>query len=244
MNTLEHLTSLVQFTSFKGLAEIKAKSILNACGIPHSPQSNDTYLIIGKNIVPYGLHMMGYNDNNVRVSRIYSWDNEVQDCTCENLLDIELGDLIAQGTQYDYVIAPDEWLTFAQDEQEQIQKINQISKISRKGFYTTLKDYKNMHAGQRFFQDPFQLKTDSGDCIIIRKRDWSQQDRQRWVARTYMIHNDELVVGEPEYCRTMYFKQLAKFSSDANSTSFQVEKKIMYKPMFSKSFEYIIYISF
>ena len=76
--------------------------------------------------------MLGYNDNNVRVSRIYSWDNEVQDCTCENLVNIELGDLIAQGTQYDYVIAPDEWLTFAQDEQEQIQKINQISKFNLK----------------------------------------------------------------------------------------------------------------
>ena len=59
-----------------------------------------------------------------------------------------------------------------------------------------------------------------------------------------MIHNDNLVIGDPEHCRTMYFKQLAKFSSDANATGFQVEKKIMYKPMFSKSFEYIIYISF
>jgi hypothetical protein len=243
MNTLEYLTSLVPFASFKTLSEIKAKSILNACSINHSPADTDTYLIIGKNIVPYGLHGMGFNDNGIRVSRIGSWDKEIPDCTCETI-DGEVADLIAQGKRYDYVIAPDEWLTFAEDEQEQIQKINWASKLTRKGFYTTLKDYKNMHASQRFFEDPFQLKTDTGDCIIIRKRDWSQTDRQAWIARTYMIHNDNLVIGDLEHRRTMYFKQLAKFSSDANATGFQVEKKIMYKPMFSKSFEYIIYISF
>jgi hypothetical protein len=42
----------------------------------------------------------------------------------------------------------------------------------------------------------------------------------------------------------MYFKQLAKFSTDAGAKSFQVDKKLMYKPLFSKAFEYIVYISF
>jgi hypothetical protein len=44
--------------------------------------------------------------------------------------------------------------------------------------------------------------------------------------------------------RTMYFKQLAKFASDVGSKNFQVEKKLMYKSLFSKNQDYIVYISF
>lgn len=126
----------------------------------------------------------------------------------------------------------------------QVKEIYKLCNIATKGVYTTLKDYRNMHASQRFFQEPFEVKQDDGDSIIIRKREWNKTDKQRWTQREYIIKNDHLIVCDPIDCRTMYFKQLAKFSSDAGAKTFQVEKKQMYKPLFSKTFEYIVYISF
>ena len=53
-----------------------------------------------------------------------------------------------------------------------------------------------------------------------------------------------VIIDERSSLGGQYFKQLAKFSSNAGATNFQVEKKVMYKPVFSRSFEYVIYISF
>ena len=114
-------------------------------------------------------------------------------------------------------------------EEEQKQKLSLVSKIARKGFFTTIKDYKNMYANQRYFEEPFVLRTDSGDAISIRKREWDSQDRQAWDQHGYIIHGEELCICNVHRRRTMYFKQLAKFTSDLGSTSFAVEKKIMYK---------------
>jgi hypothetical protein len=90
---------------------------------------------------------------------------------------------------------------------------------------------------------PGQMEQTQGEAVIIRKRDWNKTDKQQWTNREWIIQNDELTDCTPVECRTMYFKQLAKFSSDAGAKNFQVEKKQMYKPLFSKSFEYIICIS-
>jgi len=44
--------------------------------------------------------------------------------------------------------------------------------------------------------------------------------------------------------RTMYFKQLAKFSMDAGATYFQVHKNLMYKSLNKKNYEHVISITF
>jgi hypothetical protein len=119
-----------------------------------------------------------------------------------------------------------------------------VSKIARKGFFTTIKDYKNMYANQRYFEEPFVLRTDTGDAISIRKREWDSQDRQAWTQHSYIIHGEELCICKEYRRRTMYFKQLAKFTSDLGATSFSVEKQNMYKPAFSKTFEYVVCIKF
>jgi len=119
-----------------------------------------------------------------------------------------------------------------------------VSKIARKGFFTTIKDYKNMYANQRYFEEPFVLRTQSGDAIIIRQREWDQTDRQAWTQKNYIIHDEELIKCQPWKRRTMYFKQLAKFTSDLGARGFTVEKQNMYKPAFSKTFEYVVCIKF
>jgi len=164
-------------------------------------------------------------------------------CACK-VHDGELADFVAQGIKFDWVIAPDEWITYAETEEQQRQMLSLVSKIARKGLFTTIKDYKNMYANQRYFEEPFVLRTDSGDAISIRKREWDSQDRQAWDQHSYIIHGEELCICNVTRRRTMYFKQLAKFTSDLGATSFSVEKQNMYKPAFSKTFEYVVCIKF
>jgi hypothetical protein len=165
------------------------------------------------------------------------------ECKCKHY-EGELADFVAQGITFDYVIAPDELLTYADNEEQQRQLLSLISKIANIAFVTTIKDYKNMYSNQRYFEEPFVLRTDSGDAIVVRKREWDQTDRQAWVQENFIIHNKELYICKHYNRRTMYFKQLAKFSSDLGSKSFEVDKKNMYKPAFSKTFEYVVTIKF
>jgi hypothetical protein len=201
---------------------------LNNFGFSHSPNLNDTYLVIGQNLIGYGLEQLGYT--NITVADGIS--------STKTLVDV-----LTSGQTFDYVFATDEYFTKSLTEAEQILSIQEISKLTKVALYTTLKDYRNMPASQRFFQEPFSVKTPQGEAVIIRKRDWNKTDKQQWTNREWIIQNDKLTVCTPVECRTMYFKQLAKFSSDAGAKNFQVEKKQMYKPLFSKSFEYIICIS-
>ena len=234
---IDYLLSQVNTVkTFSSLADTKANTLLSACNQNHDPKNQLKYLVIGASVVAQGLANLGYTVDCI--------DGIEMEHTNLKNLSSSVQDLIDSGVKYDYVIALDEWLCRAETEQQQIDKINIMPELATQGFYTSVKDYKNMSSRDRFFEENFELKSDAGNCIIIRKRDWSQQDRQAWTQKNYIIQNDDLTVIEPVQCRTMYFKQLAKFSSDAGAKDFQVDKKLMYKPLFSKSFEYIVYISF
>ena len=208
----EYLTSLTDVgKNFLSVAEVKLRSIINAC--QENPDlSNDSFLVIGQNIIPFALNARGADVTKLHGLPYYG----ETPCSCK----VHDGEL------------------------EQKQMLSMISKIARKGFFTTVKDYKNMYANQRYFEEPFTLRTDTGDAILIRKREWLQQDRQAWMQQNYIIHNQELIGCGPYKRRTMYFKQLAKFTSDLGATSFAVEKQNMYKPAFSKTFEYVVCVKF
>jgi len=234
---IQHLLSKVSTAkTFSTLADIKANTLLSTCNQIHDPANSYKYLVIGPSVVAHGLANLGYTVD--CVEGIQADHNNLSN------ISTSVEELINTGVKYDYVIALDEWLCKAETEQKQIDKISLMPQLATRGFYTSVKDYKNMSSRDRFFEENFELKSDAGNCIIIRKRDWSQHDRQAWTQKNYIIQNDDLKVIEPVQCRTMYFKQLAKFSSDAGAKDFQVDKKLMYKPLFSKSFEYIVYISF
>lgn len=225
---MEYFLKDINISVFAKSSQVKAKTFLEILDVNHSPSLGNTYLVIGKNIVGYGLQQLGYN-----VTIADGLDS-----------DLTLDEVIASKQTYDYIIAPDEYFVYFGDESKQIEEINTICKLARIGVYTTLKDYRNMHVSQRFFEEPFEIKQDSGNSIVIKKRDWDREDKQKWTQREYIIENDSLIVCDAAECRTMYFKQLAKFSSDAGAKKFQVEKKQMYKALFSKAYEYIVYISF
>ena len=164
-------------------------------------------------------------------------------CECKHY-DGEIADFVAQGIKFDFVIAPDEFLTYANNETQQKQLLSIISKIQNKAFITTIKDYKNMYASQRYFEEPFTLRSNKGSAIVIRKREWDQVDKQAWIQENYIIHNDELMICEPRNRRTMYFKQLAKFTSDNGGKNFSIHKNLFYKPLLSKAFEHVISIDY
>ena len=227
MKTIEYFLNDLDIKVFDKSSQVKAKSFIDTF-TPHNLSDVATYLVLGKNIVGHGLKLLGYD--------VTEADGLTSTLTLDNI--------ISNGETYDYIIAPDEHFVQFGSEDIQVKEIYKLCNIATKGVYTTLKDYRNMHASQRFFQEPFEVKQDDGDSIIIRKREWNKTDKQRWTQREYIIKNDHLIVCDPIDCRTMYFKQLAKFSSDAGAKTFQVEKKQMYKPLFSKTFEYIVYSSF
>ena len=225
---LSYFTKQIDLNSLTKTSTIKAKSFLDPFSFNHAPHKNKTYLVIGKNLISVGLKSLGYH---------------VTEVDGINKDDLTIEGLIANGTKFDYVIASDEYFTYYTSEVDQISAIEQLVKITNIAFYTTLKDYRNMAANQRFFYENFEVKTNSGDAVIVRKRDWNKSDKQRWLFRQWVIQGNKLFVADTVECRSMYFKQLAKFSSDAGAKDFQVEKKVMYKPLFSKAYEYIICIS-
>jgi hypothetical protein len=44
--------------------------------------------------------------------------------------------------------------------------------------------------------------------------------------------------------RTMFFKQLAKFSMDAGAVNFLVHRNLMYKSLLKKNYEHVVSIQF
>ena len=70
-------------------------------------------------------------------------------------------------------------------------------------------------------------------------------DKQIWSHYwMYVKDHSGLISFGPAVRRTMYFKQLAKYSSDAGSKQYVIQKNLLYKGFFSKNFEHIITVNF
>ena len=60
----------------------------------------------------------------------------------------------------------------------------------------------------------------------------------------YELYGNKSVVSGPFDRRSMFFKQMAKFSIDAGAKEFYVHKNLMYKSLIRKNYEHVISISF
>lgn len=148
--------------------------------------------------------------------------------------------------KFDSVIAFDEFFTFATSDAEQQKLIQLICSLANQIVISTVRDYKNQDFKDKEFSIPSIVKGNSTNQIFLEYHDWSQRDRSSWTTSVYAVdypagkfHNYGTFVR-----RTMYFKQLAKFSSDAGSTHFQVHKNLMYKSLIKKNYEHVISIIF
>jgi hypothetical protein len=148
--------------------------------------------------------------------------------------------------KFDSVVAFDEFFTFAETDVEQQKLIEIICDVAAQVVISTIKDYKNQDFKDREFSIPALIRNSKDNKIFLEFHDWNIKDRACWTTTCFEINNP---VGEfkqhgPFNRRTMYFKQLAKFSHDAGSTHFQVHKNLMYKSPIKKNYEHVISIIF
>ena len=80
----------------------------------------------------------------------------------------------------------------------------------------------------------------------LESHDWDIKDRSIWKTTVYEIDqtSNELTAYGAFDRRTMYFKQLAKFSLDSGANNFMVHKNLMYKSLVKKNYEHVISMTF
>jgi hypothetical protein len=148
--------------------------------------------------------------------------------------------------RFQLVIAVDEYFTYSDCEQSQRESIAKICNLADSCVITTLRDYKNQDYRDREFSQPAIARTSNTATIFLENHSWDSVDRVAWTTMIYAIgQNTNLLTSFGEFARrTMYFKQLAKFSTDAGAGSFLVHKNLMYKGLTSKGYQHVITIKF
>jgi len=150
-------------------------------------------------------------------------------------------DHIAQVKTADVTLALDEYFTFAQTEQDQRNLLSDIQKVTRGYLVTSLQDYKNNAPHKRNHVD----SSIYGDTILLEQSKTDKNNKQNWQTHIYFIENNrDLTVVGPMDRRTMYFKQLAKYSSDIGGTDYVIQKNLLYRGFFRKNYEHIITVKF
>jgi hypothetical protein len=159
---------------------------------------------------------------------------------------IDINDLAAKQRQYEAVIALEEYFTFADSDTHQQEQIKLFCSVASDFVISTLRDYKNQDFKDREFSHPVAVRNASDSKIFNEFHDWDLKDRTKWVSKVFEIDNttDTMTTYGKFNRRTMYFKQLAKFSMDAGASDFLVHKNLMYKSLIKKNYEHVISIRF
>jgi hypothetical protein len=148
--------------------------------------------------------------------------------------------------RFECVIAMDEYFTFADSDQAQQKKIATICSLATAFVISTVRDYKNQDFKDREFSTPAIVRGTSLSQTYLESHDWDPRDRTRWTSRIYEITEpgSKMTAYGPFERRTMFFKQLAKFSMDAGAVNFLVHKNLMYKSLIKKNYEHVVSIQF
>lgn len=149
-----------------------------------------------------------------------------------------------QRDKFDVVVALDEYFTFAKSDSEQKDKVSAISALTKEYIITTCKDYKNQEFKDREFSIPALIKNSNFDSVYLEYHNYEISDRNSWQTNVYEISNNVFKHSGPYHRRALYFKQLAKFSSDSGAIGFNVHKNLMYKSLIKKNYEHVISIRF
>jgi hypothetical protein len=159
---------------------------------------------------------------------------------------IEFDQLAKYRKAFDSVVAFDEFFTFGSTDAEQQENIHIICEAAEQIVISTVRDYKNQDFKEKEFSVPALIRNSGENSIYMEFHDWSIKDRAAWTTMVYEITNPTNAMNShgPFDRRTMYFKQLAKFSMDAGATHFQVHKNLMYKSLIKKNYEHVISIIF
>lgn len=195
----------------------------------------DTYLFIGFN--PALLKLAP--KKNVFITEIdptvSSWlkSNNVNFTEIENI----------ENSDYDCIVAADEYLTFTWSEDVQINKIKFLCDHSNDMLITTVKDYKNQEFKEREYSHPAVIRNNP-ILSYVEMHDWSQQHRSDWISYLYRLEGSDATCIGSWARRTLYFKQFAKFAYDSGASDFLVHKNVMYKSVLKKNYEHVISVRF
>ena len=146
--------------------------------------------------------------------------------------------------KFDWVVAVDEYFTFANSEDHQQGKIARLCALAKKLVVTTLKDYKNQDFRDKEFSSPLAVRNNKDSKVFLEHHNYDYQDRNSWKTVVYELLNNDANTAGPYNRRSMFFKQMAKFSIDAGAKEFYVHKNLMYKSLIKKNYEHVISISF
>jgi hypothetical protein len=159
---------------------------------------------------------------------------------------ISSDDLPQYKKSFSWVVAGDEYFTFAGTEEEQRVGVEAVADLAKDLIITTLRDYKNQDFKEREFSQPIMIRNNGINKLFFENHDWDLKDRTLWTSTVYEIESpsNELTVYGEFQRRTMFFKQLAKFSMDAGAVNFLVHKNLMYKSPIKKNYEHVVSIQF
>jgi hypothetical protein len=146
--------------------------------------------------------------------------------------------------QFDVTVAVDEYLTFSESDADQKKQVDWLCSITNDFIITTLRDYKNQDYRDREFSQPISVRNNVGKKIYFENYDYDINDRNACSGTCYTVSDDGVTITGPFARRSMFFKQLAKFSLDAGARSFLVHKNLMHKSIIKKNYEHIITIKF
>jgi hypothetical protein len=157
---------------------------------------------------------------------------------------IDTADLSKYQKQFQCVVAMDEYFTFADSDQAQQDKIAKICNLATAFVISTIRDYKNQDYKDREFSQPVSVRNGKDTRIFLENHNWDLKDRTLWDTMIYEIEGSSLKTYGMFDRRTMFFKQLAKFSMDAGAVNFLVHKNLMYKSLIKKNYEHVVSIQF
>lgn len=147
--------------------------------------------------------------------------------------------------KYDTILALDETLCRFNGETSQKQTItNLLNMLAPNGLMlVSLRDYRNGNFHRRPLGDTVINEIDGEEYLTIEVNSLDTHDKQSWNQKMYLIKNSQGL--EVLHCgdrRTLYFKQLAKYSSDFGDTKFGIYKDIFWKGLWRRTPEHLAWI--
>ena len=204
-------------------------------------------LLAEKNLNPISYLFVGFNPWIFGIDRGKSITLVVHDAAqrewfSTNRKDIVLCDSIPVDTKYNAVIATDEIMSFILDDRDQQQLCRDLISVCSGIVITTMRDYKNMDPRDREFSYPIAIKTNNNDTVVYLEHH-QQHNSFQWTCFLYKLSQQQSSLMDSYDRRAVYFRQMAKFFTDAGGKDFYMHKNLWYKNLIKKNFEHLISIT-
>lgn len=216
----------------------KKQEIIDAI-VSHYGQNPTSILFVG-----FSPLVLGVRYKQIYITNITDETKKYLDSCDIKYTYIDPKDLGQHKKYFSWVVASDEFFTFASSEDEQRSSVELLSALAKNLVVTTLKDYKNQDFKDREFSQPLAVHNHKDTRLFLEYHNYDYEDKNSWTTSVYELQGDSAKFYGPFARRSMFFKQMAKFSLDAGAKNFLVHKNLMYKSLIKKNYEHVISISF